>query len=487
MPIRRLRGRREALTINSEMYKKNIIQYLEARGYFVIASSDVESIFPDIIFQHQFESIENWLEVKATSVSLEDSDFIKQLSIYLREYLKRTPQNRFKFWLAAYKLISDSFEKVFENFDEYKIRELIQKIISISDENIINIIQKADYSEIKQFFETSQIIEGEPEDITKSKSKISPEPPEIPQFDDVLYASKIMNNYDDIEPAIQEHIGYTNLFPFLLPSHLFISTTPFSNPQDIFNLNPQVRFPPFRLENKVIYTFEDIEHSIFRQYVNIHTIKKDKLEVWIDKDKKNQNILMYILNKWIDNACKESGMLYDKRTVTYYYPKPKGRIRYLSKTWITPKGIKKPRIVTNPYKRNTIVNFWAHRSVQVKATKKWGNFYLRIRPRWLFSEDGCSILEGEKSDKLDRFFRKSIYNRNKNKLYDALFWYHLLFKHTLGKAPKKLKTFLSTYKKAEIQVLDCIKLKLYRKPNTEIDEIEDAEYLEIEIKLDEFM
>jgi len=487
MPIRRLRGKREALTINSEIYKKKIIQYLEARGYFVIASSDIESIFPDIIFQHQFENIENWLEVKATSISLGDSEFVKQLSIYLREYLKRTPQNRFKFWLSAYKLIPDLFEEIFEKFHENKIRELIQKMISISDEDTSSVIQKADYGEIKQFFETSQIIEGEPEDITISKIKISPEPPEIPQFDDVQYASKIMNNYDDIEPVIEEHTGYTNLFPLVLPSHLFVSTTPFSNPQDIFDLNPQVRFPPFRLENKVIYTFEDIENSIFRQYVNIHTIKKENLKAWIDQDKNNENILIYILNRWIDNTHREEGMWYDKRTKTYYYPKPKGRIRSLSKTWITPKGIKKPRVVTNPYKKDAIINFWTHRSVQVKAIKKWGNFYLCIRSRWLFSEDGYDILEGDKADKLDRFFRKSIFNRNKNKLYDTLFWYDVLFKHTLKKSPKKLKTFLSTYKKSEIQVLDCIEYKLYRKPNTEIDEVEDIENLEIEIKLDEFM
>lgn len=164
---------------------------MEARGYFVIASSDVESIFPDIIFQHQFESIENWLEVKATSVSLEESEFIKQLSIYLREYLKRTPQNRFKFWLAAYKLKSDTFETVFEEFDENKIRDLIKTMNSISAEDVIRIIQEADYSEIKQFFETSQIIEGEPQHAISTVSNTI-----IRGHERQVYFLFLLNNYE---------------------------------------------------------------------------------------------------------------------------------------------------------------------------------------------------------------------------------------------------------------------------------------------------
>lgn len=56
MPLLRFRGRREALTVNSEMYKKKIIEYLEARGYFVLASSEVESIFPSVAKKREEES-----------------------------------------------------------------------------------------------------------------------------------------------------------------------------------------------------------------------------------------------------------------------------------------------------------------------------------------------------------------------------------------------------------------------------------------------
>ena len=486
MPIRRLRGRREALTINSEQYKQKIIKYLEARGFFVLESSDTESIFPDVIFQHQFQHVENWLEVKATSVSLGDSDFIKQLASYLYEYLIRTVENRFKFWLAAYKLTSDSFEKVFNDFNENEIKELIKKMVSVSDEDASRILIGASFYEIRQFFETSQIIEGYPQDIDLSREKISPEPPEKPRFDDIKYASMIMKNYDDIEPIDIEHSGYVNLFPLKLPKFISIASSPFSNPSDIFNTLPNVDFPPFRLINKMMYTFENYEESILRQFINIQTIERIELYSWINLDEKDEYILSTILNRWIRSCCRDMGMWLDKRTYAFYFPKSKGSIRALSKTWITPRGIKKSRRVTKPYKKDEKVNFWSHRSAQIKSIKKWGNYYLLIRPRWLFSENGLTILEGDKADKLDRLFRKSLFNRNKNRLYDTLFWYDLLFKHTTIETPDKLESFMSLKTAPKIEVSKCLEYKLYKKPNSEMDTEEDIDDVEIDIKLDDF-
>lgn len=486
MPIFRLRGRREALPYNSKMYKNKIIEYLESRGYFVIATSEEESIFSDVIFQHKYQSIENWLEVKATSVSLNNADFIKQLSDYLVEYLKLTRNNRFKFWLAAFKLISDPFKKVFDELDETAIRDLIQKMVLVADEKKSEIIKNAAFIDIKQFFETSTIIEGYPEDISRTKEKISPEAPTTPKFDDVEYASEIMKNYGDIEPLIEEHTGFVNLFPIVLPEKISWATTPFSNHIEIYKIKPQMKFPVFRLENKILYTFEDLENSLLRQYVNIHTIVTKKVDIWLEENKKNENIIVNILNKWIGNCCREM-MWYDKRTGTYYFPRPKGWVRPLSKTWVSPKGVKSTRIVTKPYRTENRINFWAHRSVQVRAFKKWGDYSLYIRPRWSFSEDGYDILLGDKADRLDRLFRNPLYNRNKNALYDLLFWYDILFKHTTKDASKRLETFTLLDSSPNIEVLKCIEFKLYRKPNSEIEDEQEVDAFDIVLKLDDFV
>lgn len=330
------------------------------------------------------------------------------------------------------------------------------------------------------------IIEEDLGDVDRTKEKIFPEAPITPQFDNVEYAAIIVDNFDNIEPVIEEHSGYVNLFPIVLPENVSIATTPFTDHLDIYKTSPQVRFPAFLLKNKVLFTFEDLEKSILRKYVNIHTIETKKIEFWIREDKKNENILTIILNKWIDNCCRNDGMWYNKRTRTYFFPRPRGKARPLLKTWVSPKNVKRPRTVTKPYIKDRIINFWAHRSVQIRALNKWGGYNLYIRPRWLFSEDGLKILEGEKADKLDRSFRKSIYNRNKNLLYDTLFWYDILFKHTTKDTPERLDKFTLLGIPPDIEVLNCIEFKLYRKPNSEIEEIREMDDSDMVLTLDDF-
>ena len=486
MTIKRLKGRREALSANSELFKDKLIQYLEKRGFYIQSSSDVESDLPDLVFSHKFEETSNWMEVKATSTSLKNKEFLSQLGQYLTEFLKRSPRNRFKFWLASYRLVSSkTFEEIFEDYNRKAIQSLVQKIAQNVDDSSRLILQNANINDIIDFFETAEIIEGEPFDLGISREKISPLAPDEPTLDDMQYAEKIRSNFDHVEPIIEEHLGYANLFPIILPEVFYVSMTPYSNPMQIYDQNYGIRFPPFIIKEKKLYTFDNVNNSILRSYVNTHSSEEVKLSEWLEKDTLNVNSILDLVNKWINNQCRNEGMWVDKRTRTYFFPKPKGRIRALRKRWTTPKGVKRNRIMTNPYIKDNILNFWAHKSVQVRARYYWDDFFIRINPRWLFSNDGLSILEGEKADKLDRNFRKSQFNRNKNLFYNTLIWYELLFKHTRRDTPNKLDSFFSL-KFNPIEVKSCISFKLLRVPHSEIDEESlDIDSLDL-INLDDF-
>ena len=108
MPFERLGKLRESLTINSEQYKKYVLRYLEARGYVVKATSDVEATFADAILTRKGENRDYWLEIKDTTVSLADSDFLAQLADYLAAYLSRNKEKRFKMILACDKVVNIS-------------------------------------------------------------------------------------------------------------------------------------------------------------------------------------------------------------------------------------------------------------------------------------------------------------------------------------------------------------------------------------------
>jgi len=470
MPIKRLRGRREAHTVSSEMYKEKLIEYLESRGFYILSSSAVESDLPDLIFQHKFQENTNWMEIKATSINLNNSDFLAQLGNYLSEYLIRSNVNKFKFWIAAYRLNSpDLFNAIYEDFNREKTQEIIKKIIEKTTQKSSEIIEKYSFEDIAPFFETTEIIEAEPFDLQTSKEKITPTPRSEPKLSDVEYAAQIMSNYDMIEPVLEEHKGYTNLFPIILPDFLYLASSPYSNVNQIFKENELVHFPPFILKNKEIISFDNLDDSILRRYVNVHTIYKISTKKWISQEDNRINDLLFLLNKWINETCRNNGMKYDRRTRSYFFPKNKTDNKPVIRRWMTPQGIDKSRKITKPYYKNNIINFWAHKSAQIRSQFYWNEFFIKISPRWLFSENGVEILEGERADKLDRFFRKSNFNRNKNILYDTLFWYDLLFKD-IRRTTLDKQEYIFYRKENEIQVNDCITFTLTRKPNLEVDE-----------------
>jgi len=116
MPIWHIGKRREALTGNSEIYKKQVIRYLEKRGYYLKASSDVEATFPDCILTRKGEEREYWLEAKATTISLGDGSFLSQLGKYLAEYVARISSNRFRLIIACYRILNlGFFDQIFES------------------------------------------------------------------------------------------------------------------------------------------------------------------------------------------------------------------------------------------------------------------------------------------------------------------------------------------------------------------------------------
>ncbi|MHA1974099.1 MAG: hypothetical protein ACTSW1_13960 [Candidatus Hodarchaeales archaeon] len=484
MPIKRLRGRREALTVNSELYKEKIIEYLESRGFFILSSSAVESDLPDLVFQHKFQENENWMEVKATSISLNESRFLAQLGDYLYEYLIRSPDNRFRFWLATYRFDTpEIFKQVFKDFNKEKILELRNKIIDSTSNKAREVIKNSETEDIILFFETAEIIEGEPFDLQVSKEKIAPSPPSKPKLSEVEYASEIKSNYDLVEPVIEQHTGFANLFPIDLPDTISFATTPYTSANQIFQENEYVQYPPFVLKNKTLVTFENLDDSILRRFVNIHTIKQIDINEWLQISENISNII-FLINLWIKDTCKKSNLWFDNRTRSYYFPKNQDNEQPIIRRWVTPKGISRDRELTKPYKKDEEINFWAHKAAQIRCRRFWNEFYIQIRPRWLFSEDGQTVLEGEKADKLDRYFRKRNFNRNKNLLYDTILWYELLFKD-IRTTTLDRKEYDFFEKESPVNVKECLTFSLSRKPNSESEE-EVEEDIDM-VKLEEFM
>lgn len=127
-------------------------------------------------------------------------------------------------------------------------------------------------------------------------------------------------------------------------------------------------------------------------------------------------------------------------------------------------------------KKEETIRYWVHRASTIAAKKLWGKFYIQIRPRFLFSPDGLNLFDGEKIDRLDRSFRKSIYSRNMNQLYDVLFWFKYIFPEADTQGNLILDEYLGKPIEHMIRIKDQIYVTGEVKPNIEI--LEDIDKLE---------
>ena len=470
MPIWHIGKRREALTGNSEVYKRQIVRFLEKRGYYLKASSDVEATFADCILTKRDEAREYWLEAKATTISLGERAFLSQLGKYLAEYVRRTPANRFRMIIACYNVTNlGFFERILENFEPKAIEKIKKNIVKLSESHLKRAIGNANEEDIKSFFEETIVIIANPFELKIGEEKITPSIPQIPTLSDAEYASEILRKFGNVEPLQASDVICLSLFRLSVPKKLYVGKSPYWTANAMFNEKPNVSFPAFQLEKGKLYSFHEMkENTLLGQFADPESVVAIDLEEF-DRDKNNERIVIKILNRWIKNECRKLGLHFDKRTRAYYFPRKGDGASPVTVVW-KPRSRFSRRELTKPMTTDGKINYWVHRASEIYANKIWRKYYMQIKPRWLFSSDGRYLFEGPRADRLDRAFRKSIYNRNLNRLYDVLFWYRYIFSETDVLGNLRLDSLIKAKGKRLIKVIEQVEVESDHKPNVEVEE-----------------
>lgn len=128
----------------------------------------------------------------------------------------------------------------------------------------------------------------------------------------------------------------------------------------------------------------------------------------------------------MESLCYNKYLGFNDRTEAYYFTNQRANAGRKSIIW-NPRGRKVRRDVVIPMKIEDRVNFWSHRAVEIAVIKLWETYFIKLNPRWLFSSDGVNLFDGEITDRLDRSYRKSNFNRNMNQFNDFLFWHQYFF------------------------------------------------------------
>ena len=475
MPIWRMGKLREALTINSELYKKQTMRYLTSRGYYLKASSDVEATFADCVLTKRGDTRDYWLEVKATTVSLGEADFLSQLGKYLAAYVSRTPRNRFKMMLVCYKLVNaDLFSQIFDRLDAITIDALTKRVIESTDAELEPTILRARPVDIRQFFEDAIIIEADFRDLQVAEEKVAPKPPVRPQLSEAEYAAQILNSFGDVEPIRGSDQIWPNLFQLELPKSIYEARTRYPTATSIFEEKPNTIFPNFQLQDGKIYSFSNLSEDPLSKFIDTDSVTVIDLEAFV-RDPSNVRSVTTLVNRWIKQRCKKMGLLFDPRTKTHFFPRNADSENPVVIKW-KPRSKMSERELTKSIVRGRRIRHWVHRAASISAKRLWGQFYIIIRSRFLFSPDGINLFDGEKIDTLDRAYRKSKYSRNMNQLYDVLFWYKCVFPEADTGGNLTIDNYLEKEVNQTMRVKEQAKVIGETKPNIEI--VEDVEGFE---------
>jgi len=225
---------------------------------------------------------------------------------------------------------------------------------------------------------------------------------------------------------------YSNLFAVKkLPTYIF-----YGQEKGLDNVSIKVLlkqegvFPEwvykFKIWNNNIITFEDLTKSdnVYRKLVMPETIKKEAIEEWLaDKDK--NRIITELLNREIKHHAIANHMFYFEEKNKFYYPyNPITEIKR-SETW-------KSRYCEGT--RTVAAKMWARQlnrfiHVHPAFTPRFiqlgdGNFFLRILPTFVITEDGKRPISGFTEGTI---ITSLSYNRyNNSYLNTVLFWMHQL-------------------------------------------------------------
>lgn len=186
--------------------------------------------------------------------------------------------------------------------------------------------------------------------------------------------------------------------------------------------NPFV--PAFRLfENKIV-TFHDLENpdGPFNTIIDNQKIQNDATSDWM-LDEDDRRILVSLLNMGVSRQLINIGLVPDEdKQWRFFFPPKDGGPNVIE--WRPFKRKIKREVVGPRFDKDGNIAFWRHLAAYLKLIFLANNFFLQIRPTWVFTEDGIIVKRGPNLTRLVNRWTNP--ERNIHVMYHVRFWTSIL-------------------------------------------------------------
>jgi len=263
----------------------------------------------------------------------------------------------------------------------------------------------------------------------RGTQSIPPSPKELAIIEKRLKKENYRISVLSGEPDEVDETIYSNLFPVIkLPNFVFHGIMKDYDDVTIkVMLKQEGVFPEFYFKftewNRRIITFENLfdENNIYSKFVEIGTIEKEPIEIWLDDPDKNR-IIVNLLNREFKHYAISKRLFYFKAKDKLYYPtfdqerKEDWKSRYGKSTRTVAAKIYAEQLGRYVY--------WNAAFFSNFIQFEKGKFFLKILPTFILTKDGRRAIKGFTEGTV--ITRLSYNKYNDSFLNTILFWIYKL-------------------------------------------------------------
>ncbi len=392
---------------------------MEAMGYAQTTDSTIEGHPADMIFLPQANSPwpEVWVEAKATKLSLGNSEFVDEVRAYLRQWLFRTPQTRFKFMIFARQLSNLSrWESIWGNSlsPEHVLGWLTEGL----DETEASLFtESASLKDVVSFFAETGIVEGTDLDLidtANEKRKVVMTANEIRQR--ARHQLELMAQRS--RPVRKKSDLLSNLLQFDPPgSYILLGIDPISLPEIMSRMKGR-NYPPYRiLEKGELLTFDTPDAEA--HFAALNAVRQRVLNLQ-ELNKTYPDALAQLVNSAIWRLLRPLGV---GTSYNYHYflagrEAAEERDRSIRISSRDSMRVARPLFLPEkeesfPAKRR--LNFVYHQGFRIRYRNLWGQHFIEIGLSKMYTKDGITVIDGTRASKIDARFRNPNYDRSETR------------------------------------------------------------------------
>ncbi len=221
----------------------------------------------------------------------------------------------------------------------------------------------------------------------------------------------------------------SNLLPYSrYPKTLYAYRAKFKTKKEIFKLITGDETPFFIIYNSIIYTFHEIQESLFKEFRGkiLDRVTPDIYSFGvITADINLKRHYVELINEHLKRMLYDRKLSFNKDYGRYYFrifPDKESFVEVKNKT--RKRNIEKPKKVVTAHAYGKL-SFYRHVAVELKTLFIEDKPYLVIIPKYLFTKDGKNTLAPDIITKYTNFLTARQYN---NQYLDWLhFWKGFLF------------------------------------------------------------